>query len=83
MQYLEAGVVILATVAIAWAADQLAGRRGVGIATLVALTGAGCGAFLAVRVFAVAPLESWGWTLWSWVGAVVALIGFFLFRSKR
>lgn len=83
VQYVEAGVVVFATLAIAWAADQLAGRRGVGLATLVALTGAGCGTFLAVRVFAVATLESWGWALWSWVGAVVALIAFFLFRSKR
>ena len=37
VQYVEAGVVVFATLAIAWAADQLAGRRGVGLATGVEL----------------------------------------------
>lgn len=83
MQYMEAVIVALVALALAWAADQLSGRRGVGIASLVALTGAACGAFLALRVFDVAPLESWGWAVWSWVGAIAALVAFLLFRSKR
>lgn len=83
MQYIEAVIVVLATLGLAWAADQLSGRRGVGIASLVALTGAACGAFLAIRVFDAATLQSWGWALWSWVGAIAALVAFLLFRSKR
>lgn len=83
MQYIETVVVVLVTLTLAWAADQLSGRRGVGITSLVALTGAACGAFLAIRVFDVATLESWGWASWSWVAAIAALVAFLLFRSKR
>ena len=68
---------------LAWVADLLTGRRGLGGATLVSGVGLLCGWFLAVRVFAVSTMDSWVWIPWSLVGSVVCLVAFFLFRSKR
>ena len=33
--------------------------------------------------FAVATLGDWIWTVWSLGAAVICLVAFFLFRSKR
>jgi acyl-CoA synthetase (AMP-forming)/AMP-acid ligase II len=51
--------------------------------TLVALVSGACGAFLAVRVFAVATLSDWEWMPWAFAAVVLGLVAFFLFRSKR
>lgn len=83
VQYIEAIVVLAVAAGLGWAADLMTGRRNVGVSILVAVTGAACGAFLAVRVFATASFESWGWAPWSVAGAILALFGFFLFRNKR
>ena len=68
---------------LAWIADLLTGRRGLGGTALVSGVGLLCGWFLAVRVFAVSTMDSWVWIPWSLVGSVVCLVAFFLFRSKR
>lgn len=83
LQYADIAIVILGTLGLAWLADQLGGRRGFGGATLVSAVGAGCGAFLAVRVFAVAMLGDWPWVAWSLIGAALSLTAYYLFRSKR
>lgn len=83
MQYVEIAMAVAGALALAWIADLLTGRRGLGGTALVALVCAACGAFLAVRVFAVAVLTDWQWLPWSMVAAVIGLVAFFLFRSKR
>ena len=37
----------------------------------------------ALAFFAVATLDDWTWVVWSMVAAVICLVAFFLFRSKR
>lgn len=69
--------------ALAWIADLLTGRRGLFGASLVSGTGALCGWFLAVRVFAVSSMDGIGWTAWSGAGAILCLVTFFLFRNTR
>jgi len=83
VQYIEIAIAVVGAVALAWIADLLTGRRGIGAVILVALVSAGCGAFLAIRVFAVAALTDWEWLLWSLVTTVIGLAAFFLFRNKR
>lgn len=83
MQYVEIAIAVIGALALAWIADLLTGRRGLGATVLVAMVSAACGAFLAVRVFAVAALTDWEWLPWSLGAAVLGLIAFFLFRSKR
>ena len=83
MQYADIAIAALGVLAIAWIADQLAGRRGFGGASLVAGVGAACGWFLAIRVFAIAGMGDWIWVVWALGGAVLALGAFYLFRSKR
>ena len=83
MEYADIAIAVLGVLAIAWIADQLAGRRGFGGAVLVAAVGAACGWFLAVRVFGVATMGDWLWVVWSLGGAALCLIAFYLFRSKR
>lgn len=83
MQYVEIAIALAGALILAWVADLLTGRRGIGAVILVALVSAACGAFLAIRVFGVAELPDWRWLPWSMTAAVVGLIAFFLFRSKR
>ena len=68
---------------LAFGFDAVTGRRGLAAPLLVALTGALCGGFLAVRVFGVATMDHWPWVLWSVVGAALALGAHFLFRNTR
>lgn len=83
MQYADIAIAALGVLALAWLADLLGGRRGLGGVLLVAAVGAGCGAFLSVRVFAVATLDQWPWILWALGGAVVTVTIYTLLRSKR
>lgn len=83
MQYADLAIAALAVLGLAWLADGLTGRRGLGAAVMVAATGAGCGGFLAVRVFAVASMDQWPWIVWATAGAALSLLIYILFRSKR
>lgn len=42
MQYIEIAIAIIGAVALAWIADLLTGRRGMGAVILVALVSAAC-----------------------------------------
>ena len=83
MQYADIAIAILGVLALAWASDMLSGRRGFGGAILVASVGAACGAFLAIRVFAVATLGDWPWVIWALAACALTLVAYTLFRSKR
>ena len=83
LQYLDIVAAAAGGLLLAWVADLLTGRRGLGGATLVSGVGLLCGWFLAVRVFAVSTMDSWVWIPWSLVGSGVCLVAFFLFRGKR
>lgn len=83
MQYADILIAAVAVLALAWAADQMTGRRGLFGASLVSATGAVCGWFLAVRVFGVATMDGLGWTIWSGAGSIVSLFTFHLFRNTR
>ncbi|SPU47056.1 transglycosylase [Brevundimonas diminuta] len=83
MQYVEIAIALAGALGLAWIADLLTGRRGLGGTILVALVSGACGAFLAVRVFAVATLSDWEWLPWTFAAVVLGLVAFFLFRSKR
>ncbi|MCH4269606.1 MAG: transglycosylase [Brevundimonas sp.] len=83
MQYIEIAIALAGALGLAWIADLLTGRRGLGGTILVALVSAACGAFLAIRVFAVAALADWEWLPWAFAAVVIGLVAFFLFRSKR
>lgn len=83
MQYADIVIAVLGALALAWLADLFTGRRGLFATSLVSGVAAVAGWFLAVRVFGVSTMEQWDWVLWSMVASAVALIAFFLFRSKR
>lgn len=83
MQYADIAIAILGVLALAWSSDLLSGRRGFGGAILVAAVGAACGAFLAIRVFAVATLGDWPWVVWALGASALTLAAYTLFRSKR
>lgn len=83
LEHLDLILALLAVVGLAVVADQLTGRRSLDQALLVAGTGAVCGAFMCVRVFAVGSMDGWLWVGWSLVGAVVCLLAHFLLRGKR
>jgi DNA segregation ATPase FtsK/SpoIIIE-like protein len=83
VQYVEIAIALAGALGLAWIADLLTGRRGLGGTILVALVSGACGAFLAVRVFAVATLSDWEWLPWAFAAVVLSLVAFFLFRSKR
>lgn len=83
MQYLDIVAAVAGGLLLAWIADLLTGRRGLGGTALVSGIGLLCGWFLAVRVFAVSTMDSWVWIPWSLIGSVVCLVAFFLFRGKR
>lgn len=83
MQYADIAAAVLGGLLLAWIADLLTGRRGLGGTILVSGVGLACGWFLAVRVFAVSTMDSWVWTPWALAGSAVCLIAFFLLRNKR
>ena len=83
MQYADIVIAILGALSLAWAADLLSGRRGYGGAVLLSGVGAGCGWFLAVRVFGVATMDDWIWVVWAMAGSALCLTAYYLFRSKR
>lgn len=83
MEYADIAVAGAGVLILAWIADLLMGRRGFFATSLVSLTGAVCGWFLAVRVFGASSMGEFDWTLWSGAGAVLALITFTLFRNTR
>ena len=83
LEYADIVAAAVGVFVIAWIADLLTGRRGLFAASLVAGVGALCGWFLAVRVFGVATMDDFGWTVWAVGGAVLCLIAFYLFRNTR
>ena len=83
MQYADIVIAVLGAFALAWLADLITGRRGLFAASLVSGVAAMAGWFLAIRVFAVGTMDGFGWVAWSLTASVLALIGFYLFRSKR
>lgn len=83
MEYADIVIAVLGAAGLAWTVDQLTGRRGLFGASLVAAVGAVCGWFLVIRVFSSATMDDWTWVLWSMGGAIVCLVAYVLFRSKR
>jgi uncharacterized membrane protein YeaQ/YmgE (transglycosylase-associated protein family) len=83
LQYADIVTAVLGAFVLAWLADLITGRRGLFAAALVSGVGAIAGWFLAVRVFAVSTMDQWDWVLWSMIASAIALVAFFLFRSKR
>ena len=83
MTYAPVAAALLGAALLAWIADLLTGRRGLFATLLVAGAGAGCGWFLAQRVFGLGFVETWDWVGWSLGGSALALAAFFLFRNKR
>ena len=83
LQYADIVIAVLGAFALASAADQLTGRRGLFATSLVSGVAAVAGWFLAVRVFAVSTMDQWTWVGWSLAASALALATFFLFRNKR
>ncbi len=83
MQYADIVAAVIGVLIIAGIADQLGGKRGFGGALLVATTGAVCGWFLVIRVFATSTMDDWTWVLWATGGAALSLLAYYLFRNKR
>lgn len=83
MEQADIAIAIVGVLILAWAGDQLTGRRGLFAASLVSATGAVCGWFLAVRVFGAASMDQIGWTVWSGAGSLLGLVTFYLFRNTR
>jgi len=83
VSYIEVIAAIAGVLGLAWAFDALVGKRGFGGALLVSGVGAGCGAFLGIRVFAVSTLSDWTWVVWALAGSALALGAYMLLRNKR
>lgn len=83
MPYIELLSTLAAVAVLAWVADLITGRRALANMMIVGLTGGIAGAFLALRVFAVAEYDSWIWPIWSVAAAVIAMLVYFMFRNKR
>jgi hypothetical protein len=83
LDYADIVVAVAGAFVLAWVVDLLTGRRGLFAASLVALTGAACGWFLAVRVFGASTMDEFDWVLWSGAGTVLGLITYYLFRNTR
>lgn len=81
--YIHLAVTIAGVISLALLAYVVTGRRSLSGNLLVGSVSAGCGAFLALRVFGIAQLTDWIWLVWSLVAALIGLIAFHLFRSKR
>jgi hypothetical protein len=83
MEQVDIVLAALGVLILAWAADQITGRRGLFAASLVSATGAVCGWFLAVRVFGTSTMDEMSWTVWSGAGSILSLFTFYLFRNTR
>ena len=83
MQYADVVIAVLGAALLAWIADLVTGRRGFFATSLVSATGAICGWFLCIRVFAETTMDQWQWVLWSIGGSIFCLVAYFLFRNKR
>jgi hypothetical protein len=83
LQYADIAIAVLGAFALAWLADLFTGRRGLFATSLVSGVAAVAGWFLAIRVFGIGTMDEWGWVAWSLAASALALVGFFLFRSKR
>ena len=83
MQHADILIAVLGAFGLAWATDQMTGRRGLFAASLVSGVAAVAGWFLAIRVFAVSTMDQWTWVGWSLAAAAIGLAAFLLFRSKR
>ncbi|RZJ01719.1 MAG: transglycosylase [Brevundimonas sp.] len=83
MQYADIAAAVLGSFVLAWLADLFTGRRGLFATSLVSGVAAVAGWFLAIRVFGVSTMDEWTWVVWSLAASALALVGFFLFRSKR
>ena len=83
LQYADIVIAVLGAFALASAADQLTGRRGLFATSLVSGVAAVAGWFLAVRVFGVSTMDQWTWVWWSLAASILGLAAFFLFRNKR
>lgn len=81
--YIHLAVTIAGVIALGLGAYVITGRRSLSGSLLVASVSAGCGAFLALRVFNVAQLTDWVWLAWSLIAASIGSISYYLFRSKR
>ncbi len=83
MEQADIALAVIGVLVLAWAADQITGRRGLFGASLVSATGAMCGWFLAVRVFGASTMDQIDWTFWSGAGSILGLVTFYLFRNTR
>lgn len=83
LDYLDIALAVVGALALGWIADRLTGGRGVAKTLMASATGALCGWFLAVRVFAVHPLGDPLWLLWAMGGSLTVLLVYFLTRNKR
>lgn len=83
MEFVDIPVAVLGAFVLAWIADLLGGRRGLFAAGLVSATGAVCGWFLAVRVFAAGTMDDWIWVGWALAGSALCLIVYYLARNTR
>ena len=83
MQYADIVIAVLGALALGWVADLLTGGRGIARTLLASLTGAACGWFLAIRVFAAHTTDDLGWVVWAMAGSVIVLLVYFLTRNKR
>lgn len=83
MDHADIAAAAAITLVLAWIADLASGRRGIVKHLLVSGVGAACGAFLGVRVFAVATMDAWPWVGSAAAGAAIALLVFLMTRSKR
>jgi uncharacterized membrane protein YeaQ/YmgE (transglycosylase-associated protein family) len=83
VQHLDIILAIAGALALGWVADLLTGGRGIARTLLASLTGAACGWFLAIRVFAAPTPDDLGWVVWAMAGSVIVLLVYLLTRNKR
>ena len=81
--YIHLAVTVVGVISLALLAYVITGRRSLSGSMLVGSVSASCGAFLALRVFGVAQLTDWIWLVWSLVAAMIGLVSYYMFRSKR
>ena len=83
VQHLDIILAVAGALALGWVADLLTGGRGIARTLLASLTGAVCGWFLAVRVFAAHTMDGLGWVVWAMAGSILVLLVYFMTRNKR